>query len=176
MNTHEPRNDGKYNSKANTVCILKILQEYSDGNIILPTSRIIELMDSVYGLHVDRRTVYSSIDILQKLGYSIETYDDNGVGYCLTDKPFLFQSYIPCRKLIYIMQNKKSAHYNCTDLRRTKWFKCYILITNVFSTSPPLMFPYKIYAYPFRFPSLFVSLCLKKFFLCPIKSLPNLQR
>lgn len=88
MNTQEPRNDGKYNSKANTVCILKILQEYSDGNIILPTSRIIELMDSVYGLHVDRRTVYSSIDILQKLGYSIESYDENGIGYCLTDKPF----------------------------------------------------------------------------------------
>lgn len=88
LNTQEPRNDGKYNSKANTVCILKILQEYSDGNIILPTSRIIELMDSVYGLHVDRRTVYSSIDILQKLGYSIESYDENGIGYCLTDKPF----------------------------------------------------------------------------------------
>lgn len=87
MKTQEPRNDGKYNSKANTVCILKILQEYSDGNIILPTSRIIELMDSVYGLHVDRRTVYSSIDILQKLGYSIETYVENGIGYCLTDKP-----------------------------------------------------------------------------------------
>jgi len=88
LKTQEPRNDGKYNSKANTVCILKILQEYSDGNIILPTSRIIELMDSVYGLHVDRRTVYSSIDILQKLGYSIESYDENGIGYCLTDNPF----------------------------------------------------------------------------------------
>lgn len=87
MKTQESRNDGKYNSKANTICILKILQEYSDGNIILPTSRIIELMDSVYGLHVDRRTVYSSIDILQKLGYSIESYDENGIGYCLTEKP-----------------------------------------------------------------------------------------
>lgn len=88
MNTQEHRNDGKYNRKANTVCILKILEEYSDGNIILPTSRIIELMDSVFSLHVDRRTVYSSIDILQKLGYSIETYEDNGIGYCLTNRPF----------------------------------------------------------------------------------------
>ncbi len=88
MKNSTPKNDGKYNSKANTVCILKILQEYSDGNIILPTSRIIELMDNVYDLHVDRRTVYSSVDILQKLGYSIETYEENGIGYCLTDKPF----------------------------------------------------------------------------------------
>lgn len=88
MRNSTKKNDGKYNSKANTVCILKILEAYSNGDIILPMSRIIELMESVYKLHVDRRTVYSSITILQNLGYSIETYDDNGIGYALTNKPF----------------------------------------------------------------------------------------
>lgn len=88
MKTFKQKNDGQYNSKANTVCLLKILEAYSDGNIILPMSRIIELMESVYGLHVDRRTIYSSIGILQQLKYPIETYEDNGIGYCMTDKIF----------------------------------------------------------------------------------------
>lgn len=88
MTTPAKKNDGKYNCKANTICILKILESYSNGDIILPMSRIIELMDTVYNLHVQRQTVYSSIDILQKLGYSIETYEDNGIGYALTNRPF----------------------------------------------------------------------------------------
>lgn len=49
---------------------------------------IIEKMNSAYGISPDRRTIYSSVDVLIDLGYDISTYDDNGVGYYLKQRLF----------------------------------------------------------------------------------------
>ncbi|MDY5797970.1 MAG: WYL domain-containing protein, partial [Eubacteriales bacterium] len=45
-------------------------------------------MKAVYSLEVDRRTVYSSVDLLKELGYDISDYKDNGVGYYLRERDF----------------------------------------------------------------------------------------
>lgn len=75
-------------NQANTVCILKILTEYSDAGHILRMQDLIGKMKGLYGLDVDRRTVYSAIDLLKRLGYDISDYSENGEGYFLREREF----------------------------------------------------------------------------------------
>ena len=44
--------------KANAICLLEVLKEYSDAEHILPMREIIAKMQSLYGIKIDRRTVY----------------------------------------------------------------------------------------------------------------------
>ena len=75
-------------NRANTICLLEILKEYSDADHIMQMQEIIAKMKAVYSLEVDRRTVYSSVDLLKELGYDISDYNDNGVGYYLRERDF----------------------------------------------------------------------------------------
>ena len=75
-------------NRANTICLLEILKEYSDADHIMQMQEIIAKMKAVYSLEVDRRTVYSSVDLLKELGYDISDYKDNGVGYYLRERDF----------------------------------------------------------------------------------------
>ena len=75
-------------AKANTICLLEILKEYSDGDNILKMSDIIHKMKHDYGLSVDRRTVYSCVAVLSEMGYDISVPDENGQGYYLASREF----------------------------------------------------------------------------------------
>lgn len=72
--------------KANAICLLEVLKEYSDAEHILPMREILAKMQSLYGIKIDRRTVYGAIALLIELGYDISIYEDNGVGYYLRDR------------------------------------------------------------------------------------------
>ena len=74
--------------KANILCILKILQDYSDESHILNARQIIEKLKAIYGKEADRRTVYGAVDGLLSLGYDISTFDENGEGYYLRERDF----------------------------------------------------------------------------------------
>ena len=52
-----------------------ILSEHSDEDHVLSMKMIIDYYLELYGLKLDRRTVYSSIDTLKELGIDICTYD-----------------------------------------------------------------------------------------------------
>ena len=69
--------------RANAICLLEILREYSDEKNILQMKDIISKMNTIYGIHPDRRTVYSAAALLIDLGYDISMYEENGVGYYL---------------------------------------------------------------------------------------------
>lgn len=69
--------------RANTICIYKILLEHSDECHPLSVNEIISYLKREYGLSIDRRTVYNSIDTLKELDYDISTYDENKHGYYL---------------------------------------------------------------------------------------------
>ena len=69
--------------RANAICLLDILREFSDEEHILPMREIISRMNTRYGLSPDRRTVYSAAALLIDLGYDISLYEENGVGYYL---------------------------------------------------------------------------------------------
>ncbi len=78
----------KLTAKANTMCVLEILKEYSDYDNILKMSDIIKRMDSDYDLSIDRRTIYSCVAVLSEMGYDISTPEDNGRGYYLESREF----------------------------------------------------------------------------------------
>lgn len=72
-----------FTDRANTICLYKILEEYSDEKHIMTMKEIINHFLDDYEMKIDRRTIYSSIDTLKHLGYDISCYDDNGKGYYL---------------------------------------------------------------------------------------------
>jgi len=73
--------------KAYAICLLEILQEYSDAEHILPMREIIAKMQVVYGIKPDRRTIYAAAALLIGLGYDLSVYEENGVGYYLRSRP-----------------------------------------------------------------------------------------
>lgn len=74
--------------KANMLCLLKVLQEYSDENHILTMREIKERLHNEYDIKPDRRTIYGAVDALIDLGYDISKYEENGVGYFLREREF----------------------------------------------------------------------------------------
>lgn len=75
-------------NRANAVCLLKILSEYSDENHILQMQDIISKFKALYGIAIDRRTIYGLMEVLAQLGYDISDYNENGVGYFLRERFF----------------------------------------------------------------------------------------
>lgn len=76
--------------KANAMCLLEILREYSDEEHILKMSELIAKMDKIYGLSIERKTVYSAIAMLiDDFKYDISIPDENGgKGYYLRSREF----------------------------------------------------------------------------------------
>ncbi len=74
--------------RANILCILNILREYSDENHIMTSTDIIKSFEVSYGTTIDRRTVYGAIETLVELGYDISGFEENGRGYFLRERDF----------------------------------------------------------------------------------------
>lgn len=74
--------------KLYVLCILSVLQKYSDSDHILTTKDIIQKLKAEYDISVDRRTVYRNVGHLVDFGYDISTHEDNSVGYYLRERDF----------------------------------------------------------------------------------------
>ena len=74
--------------RANALCILEILKEYSDSEHILTMKELIYKMRQIYDIEIDRRTVYSAVSLLRKMGYDVSKYEENKVGYYLRSRTF----------------------------------------------------------------------------------------
>lgn len=107
-------------AKANTLCLLEILKDYTDRNHTLKMSEIISKMESIYGLKVERRTIYSCVNVLTEMGYSVLTPEDTGSGYCLDEHDFdaseirLLMDSVEIQQYLIIMvkdTNKKFMKY-----------------------------------------------------------------
>lgn len=72
--------------RANAICLLEILREYSDCDNIMQMKDIIKKMNTLYGINPDRRTIYSAVSLLIDLGYDISTFEENKVGYYLRNR------------------------------------------------------------------------------------------
>lgn len=75
-------------NRAVSICLLEIFKEYSDDNHILQMNEIIKKLKNIYGFSPDRRTIYSSVELLKHLGYDISVYEENGIGYYLRERDF----------------------------------------------------------------------------------------
>ena len=74
--------------KHSAFALLEILTKYSDENHILTTKQLQEHLANTYGLNLERRTLYSNLEILEQAGYVLSKFDDNGKGYFLEEKQF----------------------------------------------------------------------------------------
>ena len=68
--------------------VLQILEELSDESHILSTNELIDHIERRSGISIERRTLYSNIEILEQAGYTINKFADNGKGYYLEKRQF----------------------------------------------------------------------------------------
>ena len=74
--------------KHSNLLVLEILKDESDENHPLSVKEIQNLLYNRYGITLERRSVYSNIDILRQQGYQISDFNDNGRGYYLEERQF----------------------------------------------------------------------------------------
>ena len=74
------------NKKASILLILKVLQEYSDEDHFLTQQDIIDKVDELYGIELERKSVAFSISLLQELDYDINKSPRGG--YALLSREF----------------------------------------------------------------------------------------
>ena len=74
--------------KQSNMLLLDILKKYSDENHILSTKDLQKHLETLYGVNLERRTIYSNLDILRQAGYKISDVADNGKGYFLEERQF----------------------------------------------------------------------------------------
>lgn len=77
-----------YEKNGNILYILNVLKKYSDEEHKLSISELKEKIKEEYGEDIDPRTIRRNINLLQqKFGYDISTYNDNKIGYYITNDP-----------------------------------------------------------------------------------------
>ena len=77
-----------YEKNGNILYILNILKKYSDEDHKLSISELKKKIKLEYGEDIDPRTIRRNINLLQqKFGYDISTYNDNKIGYYITNDP-----------------------------------------------------------------------------------------
>ena len=74
------------NKKASILLILKVLEEYSDEDHFLTQRDIIDKVDELYGIELERKSVAFSISLLQELDYDINKSPRGG--YALLSRDF----------------------------------------------------------------------------------------
>ena len=68
------------------LALLEILESSTDKDHILSASQIRKKLESKYGLTLERRTLYSNIELLEKYGHKISSWRDNSEGYYLEER------------------------------------------------------------------------------------------
>ncbi len=84
--------------------VLNVLQEYSDENHYLTHAEIIQHIQNMYGLVVNRKTVASALKDLGDIGYDV-SQSDNGKGAALFQRIFTESSEIK-----YLIDSIYSSH------------------------------------------------------------------
>ena len=72
------------NKKTSILLILKVLEEYTDENHYLTYQQIIDKIQLLYGIKLERKSIASSIEYLQELDYDIDKKERGGV--CLLSR------------------------------------------------------------------------------------------
>ena len=74
-----------YDKKLSMFYILEILKEYSDRNHLLKQKDIIDKLHNIYNIDIERKTIASTLELLNELGYDI--CKEKG-GVCLNERDF----------------------------------------------------------------------------------------
>lgn len=159
------------NKKSSVFALLEILTKDSDENHPLKEPEIRKKIEMVYGLKIDRRTLYANVKMLKSFGIDIATYSETGTGYYLRDRQFepseVFllcnaihsSSYIPnkqskdlIKKLLstqsryYIEDYRNQVYLENKDKKDNKeFFYCLEVLSNAISKKKCVAFDYMTY-------------------------------
>lgn len=124
-------------TNGNILYILNVLKKYTDEDHILSRTQICKKIKEIYGTNIERQTFYRDINLLiEKFGFDISTYNDNGRGYYILRDPetefeigeilaiieqFSYASYIPefisneiilkCKNMLNVYEQEKLKDY-----------------------------------------------------------------
>lgn len=107
------------NKKSSILLVLKILEEYSDQNHYLTQKEIADKIYSLYGLELERKSIGSSLEILQDLDYDIVKGTKGGFAllsrtFDTTEASFLIDAIYSSRSIDGKMAKKISKNiYSC---------------------------------------------------------------
>ena len=74
--------------KPSLLCVRRILREQTDEDHMLSTNDILGILQKEYGIKLERRALYSNIDLLIEFGDDISRYNENHKGYYMRDRQF----------------------------------------------------------------------------------------
>ena len=113
--------------KTSTLAILTILKESSDENHIITQPQLLTMLENIYNVKIDRRTLYRNIDSLIDFGYDISKFEDNGRGYYLREREFeASQIFLLCNAIHssnFIPTNASKEIIDKLLLTQSKYFR-----------------------------------------------------
>lgn len=74
--------------KESILATLKVLDKFSDEDHPLSAMQIQQYLKEEFGVEIERRTIYSNLDLLRTYEYEINTYQENHQGYYLMNRMF----------------------------------------------------------------------------------------
>ncbi len=92
------------NKKSSILLILKVLEEYTDENHYLTQKEIADKVSQLYGIEIERKSVGSSLMLLEELGYDINKGSKGGFAllartFDLTEASFLIDAIFSSRSI-----------------------------------------------------------------------------
>lgn len=89
--------------KALSLCILRVLEQHAGKENPLSTRHIIEFLAEDHGMIAERKAVGRNLLLLQEMGFSLSTYQENGKGYYLrTDAESVLHEHDPAALDAYL--------------------------------------------------------------------------
>ncbi len=111
-----------YEKNGNILYILNVLKKYSDEDHKLSISELKEKINEIYGEDIDPRTIRRNINLLkEKFGYDISTYNDNKIGYYISNDP---ETDFEPGEIRAIIDNFSYANYIVPSVARNIIKKC----------------------------------------------------
>ena len=107
------------NKKSSIILVLKVLEEYSDSNHFLTQKEIIDKIDEIYGIELERKSIGSSLELLQELDYDIVRGERGGFAllsrtFDTTEASFLIDAIFSSRSIDGKMAKQISTNiYSC---------------------------------------------------------------
>lgn len=107
------------NKKSSMLLVLKVLEEYTDDNHYLTQQEIVDKINTLYGIELERKSIGSSLQLLEELDYDIAKGPKGGFAllsrtFDTTEAAFLIDAIFSSRSIDGRMAKKISSDvYSC---------------------------------------------------------------
>ena len=101
-----------HNKKLSVLGVYLILRKYSDEYHPMRTADIISKLDSDFNVQIERRTLYSDLQLLRDLGIEVSEYSEKNKGYYLQDRMLELAEVLLLCNVVHASHFVPSKHSN----------------------------------------------------------------